>query len=98
VGIDVFNLFNFQAETRRDETYTRAAVLPIVDEKGKSGTTKDLPTRDAEGNFQCDPATCKLKYSETGGTFDPVDINPNFGNPLAFQSPRQFRFSAKVSF
>jgi hypothetical protein len=98
VGIDVFNLFNFQAETRRDETYTRAAVLPIVDEKGKSGTTKDLPTRDADGNFQCDPATCKLRYSETGGTFDPVDINPNYGNPLAFQSPRQFRFSAKVSF
>jgi hypothetical protein len=35
--LDVFNLFNFQAETARDQRYTQDSVLPIVD-----GTTDDL--------------------------------------------------------
>ena len=37
VSLDIFNLFNFQAETSRDQTYTRTDVLPIA-----NGTTNDL--------------------------------------------------------
>jgi len=38
VSLDVFNLFNFQAEVSRDQTYTSSDVLPI-----ENGTTADLP-------------------------------------------------------
>ncbi|WP_433933330.1 TonB-dependent receptor [Sorangium cellulosum] len=33
-----------------------------------------------------------------GSAFDPVNKNPNFGNPVAYQAPRTFRISAKVTF
>ncbi|APR81344.1 Hypothetical protein A7982_06691 [Minicystis rosea] len=33
-----------------------------------------------------------------GAPFDPQHKNPNFGNPIAYQAPRQFRFGAKVTF
>jgi hypothetical protein len=50
-----------------------------------NGTPADLDT----------PA---LKY-ESGETFDPaVSKNPNFGNPTAYQAPRQFRIGARVTF
>lgn len=29
---------------------------------------------------------------------DPIVKNPNFGNPLAFQTPRQFRFGVRLNF
>jgi outer membrane receptor for Fe3+-dicitrate len=38
VTLDVFNLFNFQAETYSDQTYTNSDVLPI-----ENGTPADLP-------------------------------------------------------
>jgi hypothetical protein len=38
VTLDIFNLFNFQAETSRDQTYTNSDVLPI-----ENGTPADLP-------------------------------------------------------
>ncbi len=28
----------------------------------------------------------------------PVSVNPNFGNPIAYQTPRQFRFGIRLSF
>jgi hypothetical protein len=34
----------------------------------------------------------------SGAAFDPQHKNPNFGNPIAYQPPRQFRFGAKVTF
>ncbi|WP_437734918.1 TonB-dependent receptor [Sorangium sp. So ce1335] len=33
-----------------------------------------------------------------GTAFDPVNKNPNFGNPAAYQAPRTLRISAKVTF
>lgn len=99
VGIDIFNLFNFQGVTGVDETYTSSSVLPIVDDKGATGTTKDLPTFNADGSCV---APCKLRVIDdaTGLLRDPVkeELNPNFGHPNAYQAPRTFRFSAKVSF
>lgn len=92
VGMAVSNLFNFQGVTASDDTYTRAAVLPIV-----NGTTKDLPVRNADRSYTCTPPACKLTYDD-GTAFDGVDVNPNFGNPSSYQAPRSFRFTAKVSF
>ena len=93
VGADVFNLFNFQQVTGRDEEYTRANVLPIAD-----GTLANLPAKRPDGSYVCAPPACKLKYATDGSAFDPVDRNPNFGNPTGYQAPRSFRFSAKVMF
>jgi hypothetical protein len=28
----------------------------------------------------------------------PIEKNPNFGNPIAFQSPRLFRFGVRLNF
>lgn len=92
VGIDMFNIFNFQGVTAIDDSFTFAPVRPI-----KDGTTDDLPVKDADGNWNCAPPQCKLQY-DTGEPFDGVDVNPNFGNPSAYQAPRTFRFSAKVTF
>jgi hypothetical protein len=39
-SLDVFNLFNFQAEVARDQTYTRDNVLPL-----ENGTASDLPDK-----------------------------------------------------
>ncbi|MFT3771659.1 MAG: hypothetical protein QM820_40120 [Minicystis sp.] len=83
VTLDVFNLFNFQGVTQRDNRFTSADVLPII-----GGTMKDLPTAKSSG---------KLRH-EDGTPFDPVQINPIFGNPTQYQDPRQFRFGAKVTF
>lgn len=66
MSIDIFNLFNFQAETARDEQFTLVASHPV-----QGATLKDLPK---DGN------------------------NPNFGHSTAFQSPRAFRFAARVIF
>jgi hypothetical protein len=82
--VDVFNLFNFQGATTRDQTYTTTDVLPIA-----GGTQADLPTKTSPG---------KLRHSD-GTPFDPKsELAPNFLNPTAYQDPRQFRFGAKVTF
>ena len=47
LGIDIFNLFNFQEVTRRDQTYTNQDVLPIA-----NGTKEDIQKgllRNADG-------------------------------------------------
>ena len=47
LGIDIFNLFNFQEVTRRDQTYTNQDVLPIA-----NGTKEDIQNgllRNADG-------------------------------------------------
>ncbi len=79
ISMDIFNLFNFQAETARDQRYTQDNVLPIGT---GSSTSNDL---------------ANLKNSD-GSAFDKTHINPNFGNPVAYQPPRSFRFGAKVTF
>jgi len=80
-GVDIFNLFNFQAATSVDSNYTFADVRPI-----EGGSMDDL----ASGKG-------KLVYWQ-GGDFDDADKNPNFGKPNAYQTPRQFRFNARVTF
>jgi Carboxypeptidase regulatory-like domain/TonB dependent receptor len=77
LSVDIFNLFNFQAATSTDQTYTLDTVAPIV-----NGTVSQLSQlRNADGT-----------------KFNPKDVNPNFGNPIAYQPPLQVRFGAKVTF
>ena len=81
--VNVFNLFNQQPETRVDETYTYDEVNPI--EGGDKQDLEDLTT----------PV-----FDETGAQVGtrPVNVNPNFGNPIESQDPLAIRFGARLSF
>ena len=87
--IDIFNLFNFQAENRRDNRFTNNDVLPVV-----NGTSADLP---ASPTATCTPPQCKLKNVDNT-PFDPTTMNPNYGKPIEYQPPRQFRFGLRMTF
>jgi outer membrane receptor protein involved in Fe transport len=85
ISMDIFNIFNFQGVTSRDQTFTTTDAAPIVNKDGSAPTVNDLN----------DPK----KFTHTDGT--PIlasERNANFGNPTSYQDPRQFRFGAKVSF
>ncbi|WP_437554965.1 TonB-dependent receptor [Sorangium sp. So ce367] len=84
VTMDVFNLFNFQETVQVDQRYTAEYVDPCV-----GGTKEDL-------NPSSGP-TC-VKNHNTGEPLDPKAVNPNYGEPTQFQTPRQFRFGARVTF
>lgn len=93
VSVDVFNLFNFQAETSRDESFTYANVRPI-----EGGTLSDLPEK---GESACAAgAGCRYKLVnfEDGSPFDPVNRNPNYGSPTSYQSPRTIRMGVRLTF
>ncbi|WP_437683689.1 TonB-dependent receptor [Sorangium sp. So ce131] len=84
VTMDVFNIFNFQAVTARDQRYTTAYVVPCA-----GGTIEDLEP--ASGD------SCLTTLD--GQPFNAErDKNPNFGKPTQYQQPRQFRFGARVTF
>ncbi|XXY50366.1 TonB-dependent receptor [Sorangium sp. So ce269] len=86
ISMDVFNIFNFQAVTARDQRYT---VADVDVRECRNGTIEDLEPSSGE--------TC-LKTLD-GARFDKdADKNPNFGKPTQYQSPRQFRFGARVTF
>jgi len=43
--------------------------------------------------------TCVQHSQAAQGKFNPAtEVNPNYGNPTAYQAPRQFRFGARVTF
>ena len=87
VYMDVFNLFNFQQTTLQDEDYTFSDVRPVVDGK---------PVKNAQGRLEPNPS--QLVHAD-GTPFDVnTEKNPNFGKPIQFQSPRTFRFGARVTF
>jgi outer membrane receptor protein involved in Fe transport len=76
VGLDVFNLFNFQEAIARDQNYTFDDVFPIL-----GGSVRDLPN-------------LRLRSTED----EAVIKNLNYLQATAYQTPRSFRVSAKVSF
>jgi hypothetical protein len=88
--IDIFNLFNFQAETARDNRYTIANVFPVPD--GKPG---DIP---AKQTSTCVDPTCKLHSADDNSLFDPAAKNANYGRPTQYQPPRVFRFGLRMTF
>jgi hypothetical protein len=90
LSVDVFNVFNFQGVAGKDQIYTAGEAIALTKANcgGRDCTAADLG--DANGDGLDDLAT------DTDG--DPVAINPNFGNPTAYQAPRSIRFGAKVTF
>ena len=85
ITMDIFNFFNFQGVTARDQTFTTTDAAPIVNKDGSDPVVADLNN--------------KTKFTHPDGTpITASERNKNFGNPLAYQDPRQFRFGAKVSF
>ncbi|MET0591865.1 MAG: TonB-dependent receptor [Polyangiaceae bacterium] len=82
-SLDIFNVFNFQAEVSRDQTYTQSDVLPIV-----NGTPADLG---------------KLQHASLGPNgevvpFTESEKNKSFGQPVAYQPPRYFKFGLRATF
>jgi hypothetical protein len=76
ITVDIYNIFDFQAATLDDPTYTTSNVLPC-----KTGTAPSCIVH-SDGS----PFNAKL------------EVNPNYGKPLAYQDPRQWRLGAKVTF
>jgi len=96
IYMDIFNIFNFQEVTAVDEDYTLAEVRPLVDAKPVKGADGKLTPKLCSGPD--DTATDCLRYGD-GTPFDAkTDKNPNYGKPAAYQSPRTFRFGAKITF
>jgi triacylglycerol esterase/lipase EstA (alpha/beta hydrolase family) len=91
LGVDIFNLFNFQQATGFDQTYTNSDVLPC-----KDCSAENIPNK--EGNIVTADPTKVLRYAADGSVFDPGEINPNWQNPTAYQTPRQIRVNARVTF
>ena len=85
--LDVFNLFNFQAATRVEETFTYESVYPLED-----GTQEDLPGRAVinTGDHEADRADPVFLREE--------NVNPGFGEPVQRQAPRRFRFGVRYTF
>ncbi|MBF5043231.1 TonB-dependent receptor [Aggregicoccus sp. 17bor-14] len=84
VGVDVFNLFNFQQATLVDENYTFGNPQPCVN------TTTDAR--------ECLLGQVNPDADVPGEKFTEADINPNFGKATQYQAPRSIRFGAKVTF
>jgi hypothetical protein len=94
VGLDVFNLFNFQQVTGYDQNFTTSDVLPVP-----NGTVSALPKPNDPSPTTGQTTNCPNPMRASDGTcFDPVNINPNYNNPTAYQQPRQIRINARVTF
>jgi hypothetical protein len=89
IGFDVFNLFNFQQYTSIDDNFTFAPVLPVPN--GKFSDIAGCAGASAKGS-------CKIIDPTTNAPFKPVNYNLNFGQPNGYQAPREWRFSARVTF
>jgi hypothetical protein len=83
--VDIFNIFNFQGATQRDQIFTNEDASPITNADGTPATPTDINN----------PA--KFTHPD-GSAIAPEDRNPNFLKPISYQDPRQFRFGAKVTF
>lgn len=90
VTFDVFNLFDFQAVTRRGETYTLRPVEPI------QGADAQNPFVNGDKK-NIDPT--KIQASDGDARpFDNTDKSRTFGAPLEYQDPITIRFGVKSTF
>lgn len=97
---DVFNMFNFQAVTGVDQTITNSDVLPFQ-------TNDKDPQKAAclagNSNPQCtgDNTAILTSAQDDDGNFVPLsraELNSNFKQPTAYQSPISVRFGIRFSF
>jgi hypothetical protein len=93
LSLNVFNLFNFQAETNRDQNYTYAAVRPI-----KAGKLDDLEVDNDENCMATNSCRDVVVAWAGGSPLGPQGRNPNYGRAMSYQTPRQIRIGAKVTF
>jgi hypothetical protein len=99
VGVDVFNLFNFEQVLNVDQNYTFATVLPIIGAGAVPGSATQPNT------LKGTPSSLR---NIDGSTYTHDEDNTNFGHPAcgaagctlapAYQAPRTWRFSARVTF
>jgi hypothetical protein len=82
VGVDVFNLFNFQTVTSVDQNFTLNAATPC-----DQGTALECLT--SQSPDPTDPTV--PNYTE-------ADTNTNYNKPTGYQAARSIRFGAKVTF
>jgi hypothetical protein len=85
ITMDIFNLFNFQSGTSRDEKYATNSDTRALCNKGEG-----LPA--CQGGTLADLAT----HTDVNG--DPLKKNPNFGNINGYQAPRVIRFGIRGEF
>lgn len=97
---DVFNMFNFQAVTAVDQTITNSDVLPFQ-------TNDKDPQKAAclagNASAQCTGGNTAILTStqDDNGNFIPLtkaELNSNFKQPTAYQSPISVRFGIRFSF
>jgi len=110
IGVDIFNLFNFQNATLVDQNYTFQPTLPVVTSKGAClGTAAGTGTPDCTGKdltpSQISNYLGQIKYGQGAGNSKPLgsplqpsDVNPDFKQPIAYQAPRSVRFMARYTF
>ena len=89
IGMDVFNIFDFQQVTSIDENFTFQPVAPLSG--GKPSDVAPCQGVTAQGK-------CPLLDPSTGKAFPKENYNLNFQKPTSYQQPREFRFSMKVTF
>jgi outer membrane receptor protein involved in Fe transport len=88
LALDVFNLFNFQEVTATDQTVTNTRVFAI-EQGGKPADVLGCIDGSSE---------CKVIGTGTNAPIVKEDLNPNYGRPTAYQSPRGVRLGARLSF
>jgi outer membrane receptor protein involved in Fe transport len=86
---DIFNLFNFQAVTAVNQTYTLRPVEPIT------GPNANNPYVNGNRKF-IDPNL--IQASDGAGPFTNADRNRAFGSPTAYQQPITMRLGIKATF
>jgi hypothetical protein len=99
--IDIFNLFNFQAVTLTDQTYTRSDVLPLTTGAtyGSNGIIPGVVKSGVPPPPAGDNCNAAMPSQECLSYYlQPSEKNPNFGRPLGYQSPRVFRFGLRTTF
>jgi hypothetical protein len=113
VGVEAFNLFNFQAPATVDNEYINFPSVnggrdpgPIIGGKngslpngygGRCDASGDLATCTGGGSLPRG-ANLFVKLPTPDQTPDVYQINPNWGRPLTYQPVRSFRFSARFTF
>jgi len=104
VGLDVFNIFNFDAATQVDQNYTYASVLPVrqaysaCTQPSDCGAPALTPAQQAAALAQVRYGYVGVGPGQTGQVLNSRDINPNFKNAIAYQAPRTVRFLARFTF
>jgi hypothetical protein len=104
--VDAFNIFNSQRPTLVDDNYTFDTVGPIVGATNGTVPTQyggvcagaSGPCQQGNGSLPKAAPNLHVALADPLGAPIPVQVNPNWGRPLAYQAVRTFRFSLRFTF